>query len=166
MELDDESIPLTAFTVGPLGFYECIRMPFGLTNAPSTFQRLMESCLGEMHLNWCIIYLGDVIIFSKTPKEHIERLQAVLHKLRRAGLKLKPSKFEFFQDPISYLGHIVSKDGVETDPKKIQVILDWPLETATSIESNPHNLYLYQPPQNLQNHLNMTPWVLLEATPN
>ena len=80
-----------------------------------------------MHLNWCIIYLDDVIIFSKTPEEHIERLQAVLHKLRKAGLKLKPSKCEFFRDRISYLGHIVSKDGVETDPKKIQVILDWPI---------------------------------------
>ena len=57
VELDKESIPLTAFTVGPLGFYECVRMPFGLTNAPATFQRLMESCLGDLHLSWCIIYL-------------------------------------------------------------------------------------------------------------
>ena len=127
VELDDESIPLTAFTVGTLGFCECIQMPFGLTNAPATFQHLMESCLGEMHLNWCIIYLDDVIIFSKTPEEHIERLKAVLHKLRSAGLKLKSSKCEFFRDCISYLGHIVSKDGVETDPKKIQVILDCPV---------------------------------------
>ena len=65
VELDEESIPLTAFTVGPLGFYECVRMPFGLTNAPATFQRLMESCLGELHLDWYIIYLDDIIIFSK-----------------------------------------------------------------------------------------------------
>ena len=136
VELDDESIPLTAFTIGPLGFYECIRMPFGLTNAPATFQHLMESCLGEMHLNWCIICLDDVIIFSKTPEEHIERLQAVLYKLRSAGLKLKPSKCEFFRDRITYLGHIVSKDGVETDPKKIQVILDWPVpQTVYDVRS-------------------------------
>ena len=53
VELDEESIPLTAFMVGPLGFYECIRMPFGLTNVPATFQHLMETCLGELHLNWC-----------------------------------------------------------------------------------------------------------------
>ena len=71
VELDEKSIPLTAFTVGPLGFYECVRMPFGLTNTPATFQRLMESCLSNLHLNWCIIYLDDVIIFSKTPEEHI-----------------------------------------------------------------------------------------------
>ena len=79
-----------------------------------------------MHLNWCIIYLDDVIIFSKTPDEHIERLRGVLQKLQNVGLKLKPSKCEFFKERISYLGHIVSKNGVETDPKKIQVILDWP----------------------------------------
>ena len=64
VKLDDDSIPLTAFTVGPLGFYECVRMPFGLMNAPATFQRLMESCLGESHLNWCIIYLDDIIIHA------------------------------------------------------------------------------------------------------
>ena len=58
VEMDEESKPLTAFTVGPLGFYECERMPFGLTNAPATFQRLMENCLGDLNLHWCIIYLG------------------------------------------------------------------------------------------------------------
>ena len=70
--MDPESIPLTAFTVGPLGFNECVKMLFGLTNAPATFQRLMETCLGDLHLNWCIIYLDDVVIFSRTPEEHLE----------------------------------------------------------------------------------------------
>ena len=125
VELTEESKAMTAFTVGPLGFYECVRMPFGLTNAPATFQRLMESCLGEMHLNWCIIYLDDIIVFSKSREEHLERLKGVFQKLREAGLKLKPSKCEFFRDKIAYLGHIVSKAGVETDPKKIQDIADW-----------------------------------------
>ena len=73
VKMDEMSKQLTAFTVGPLGFYECERMPFGLTNAPATFQRLMESCLGDLHLNWCIIYLDDIIVFSEMPKEHIKR---------------------------------------------------------------------------------------------
>ena len=72
VEMDPKGIPLTAFTVGPLGFYECVKMPFRLTNAPVTFQRLMETCLGDLHLNWCIIYLDDVVIFSRTPEEHLE----------------------------------------------------------------------------------------------
>ena len=112
VELDEESKALTAFTVGPLGFYQCKCMPFGLTNVPATFQRLMESCLGDMHLKWVIIYLDDIIIFSKTPKEHIQRLRGVFQKLHEAGLKLKPKKCEFFTTKISYLGHIVSRDGI------------------------------------------------------
>ena len=136
VELDDHSIPLTAFTVGPLGFYECVRMPFGLTNAPATFQRLMESCLGELHLHWCIIYLDDIIIFSRTPEDHIERLEGVFEKLAQAGLKLKLSKCEFFQAELKYLGHIVSKQGIATDPKKIQAIHDWPRpKTVTEVRS-------------------------------
>ena len=126
VELDEKSIPLTAFTVGPLGFYECVRMPFGLTNTPATFQRLMESCLNDLHLNWCIIYLDDVIVFAKMPEEHITRLEAVFKKISDTGLKLKPSKCEFFKKRIHYLGHIVSNKGIETDPEKIEAIVNWP----------------------------------------
>ena len=126
VELDEMSKPLTAFTVGPLGFYECVQMPFGLTNTPATFQRLMETCLSNLHLNWCIIHLHDVIVFSKTPQEHIERLEAIFKKISDAGLKLKPSKCEFFRKCIHYLGHIVSDKGIETDSKKIEAIVDWP----------------------------------------
>ena len=97
VELDEDSIPLTAFTVGSLGFYECVRMLFSLTNAPATFQHLMENCLGNLHLNWCIIYLDDVVIFSRTPEEHLVQLDAVFTKIGKAGLKLKPSKCEFFK---------------------------------------------------------------------
>ena len=61
VKVDEESKPLTAFTVGPLGFYECKRMPFGLTNTPATFQRLMEACLGNLYFHWCIIYLDDIV---------------------------------------------------------------------------------------------------------
>ena len=136
VKLDEESIPLTAFTVGPLGFYECIRMPFGLTNAPATFQRLMESCFGELHLDWCIIYLDDIIIFSKNPDDHITRLQGVFEKLAKAGLRLKPSKCEFFYSSLKYLGHIVSKEGIATDPRKIEAIRNWPHpKTVTDVRS-------------------------------
>ena len=68
VEMEDDCKALTAFTVGPLGFYECERMPFGLTNAPAMFQHLMQSCLGSLHLQYCIIYLDDRIVFSKTPE--------------------------------------------------------------------------------------------------
>ena len=97
VELTEASRPLTAFTVGPLGLYECVCMPFGFTNAPATFQCQMESCLGNLHLKWCIIYLDDIFVYSKTPKEHIQRLRGVFEKLSAAGLQLKPSKCEFFK---------------------------------------------------------------------
>ena len=109
-------------------------MPFGLTNAPATFQCLMESCLGDMHLKWCIIYLDDIIVFSKTPEEHIQRLRGMFEKLSAAGLQLKPSKCKFFKSQITYLGHIVSKDGIETDPKKVTAINEWPVpRTVTEV---------------------------------
>ena len=136
VEMEEESKPLTAFTVGPLGFYECERMPFGLTNAPATFQRLMENCLGELHLSWCIIYLDDIIVFSDNPKEHLRRLSGVFAKLDKAGLKLKPNKCEFFKTKITYLGHIVSSKGIETDPKKVEAVKNWTVpKTVTDVRS-------------------------------
>ena len=109
-------------------------MPFGLTNAPVMFQCLMENCLGDIHLNWCIIYLDDIIIYSKTLEENVERLEAVFKKLSLAGLKLKSSKCEFFKSEITYLGHIVSNEGIVTDPKKIKAIQLWPRpETVTQV---------------------------------
>ena len=126
VKMEENSIPYTAFTVGPLGFYECVHMPFGLTNAPAIFQHLMESCLGDYHLKYCIIYLDDIIIFSKTPEEHISRLCKVFQKLDEAGLCLKPIKCKSFRDRLEHLGHVVSSKGIETNPKKIAAILNWP----------------------------------------
>ena len=97
VEMTEASKPLTAFTIGTLGFCKCVRMPFGLTNAPATFQCLMETCLGEIHLKWCITYLDYIIVFSKMPEEHIERLRGVFEKLSAAGLRLKVSKCKFFK---------------------------------------------------------------------
>ena len=90
--MEENCKALTAFTVGNLGFYECERMPFRLKHAPATFQHLMQSCLGNLHLQYCIIYLDDIIVFSKTPEEHLDRLRAVFEQLNKAELKLKPSK--------------------------------------------------------------------------
>ena len=127
--MDEKHKPLTAFTVGPLGFYESKRMPFRLTNAPATFQRLMETCLGDLNLHWCIIYLDDIVIFSKDPASHLERLEAVFWKLEEAGLKLKPSKCELFQRQLAYLCHVISAEGVATDESKIEAIKNWPTPT-------------------------------------
>ena len=89
--MDEECKPLTAFTVGPLGFYEYERMPFRHTNILTTFQMLMETCLGNLNLHWCIIYLDDIVIFSKDLVSHLERLEAVFWRL---DSKLKSCKCE------------------------------------------------------------------------
>ena len=86
----------------------------------------MKSCLGDLHLNWCIIYLDDIIIFSRDPNDHIKRLEGVFEKLAQAGLKLKPSKCELFKARLKYLGYIVSLEGIATDPAKIVTIQNWP----------------------------------------
>ena len=90
VEVKEADKAKTAFQVGSHGFYECNRIPFGLWNAPTTFQRLMERCLVD--LTDCLIYLDDIIIFSSTFEEHLERLQAVFARLKDHNLKLKPVK--------------------------------------------------------------------------
>ena len=112
VEIDEASKPLMAFTVDPLGFYECEHMPFGLVSAPATFQRQMETCLGDLQLNWCHIYLYNFIVFLKMPKDHLVQLRAVFEKLKEAGPKLKPSKCEFFKKSFTYLGHRISEEGI------------------------------------------------------
>ena len=86
----------TTFTVGNLGFYEFTHMPFGLCNAPATFQHLMQSTLGELNLTYCVIYLDDVIVFSRMEEEHLEHLRVVFDRFQEFNLKLKPSKCSFF----------------------------------------------------------------------
>ena len=129
VEIAEEDKAKTAFTVGPLGFYECNRMPFGLTNAPATFQRLIETCMSDIHLSQCLLYLDDIVIFSRSYEEHLSRLEAVLKRLAASGLKLHPSKCHLFQREIRYLGHIVSASGVATDPDKINAVKSWPAPT-------------------------------------
>lgn len=85
----------------------------------------MEDCLGELNLNICFIFLDD-IIFLRAFAEHFDRLQQVFNKLREAGLKLSSKKCNFFQERVKYVGHIVSKQGIETDPDKTNKVLNWP----------------------------------------
>ena len=134
--MDDESKQYTAFTLGSMGLYECKSMPFGLCNTPPTFQRLMLNCLGELNLTYCLIHLDDVIIFSKTEEEHLERMRVVFDRFREHGLKLKPSKCEVFKTEINYLAHHVSKRGVLPSKKNLEAITQCPPpDTYTKVKS-------------------------------
>ena len=109
-----------------MDFYEYERMPFGLTDAPATFQKLMETCLGDLNLHWCIINLDDIVIFSKDPASHLKRHKAVFQKLEEVGLKLKPSKCELFQWQLASLKHVISAQGIATNEGKIKAIKNRP----------------------------------------
>ena len=134
--MDKESKQYTAFTLGTMGLYECESMPFGLCNATPTFQRLMQNCLGELNLTYCLIYLNDVIVFSDMPDEHIPRMRVVFNCLHEHGLKLKPSKCEVFKSEINYLAHHVSQKGVLPLKKNLESIAQCPpLDTYTKVKS-------------------------------
>ncbi len=114
----------TAF-ICPLGFYQFEQMPQGVTGAPATFQRLMEATVGDMNLLQCLVYLDDLIVFGKTLEEHEERLLKVLDRLEESGLKISLEKCQFCQAQVKYVGHIVSAEGISTDPEKVRAILNW-----------------------------------------
>ena len=134
--MDKESKQYTAFTLGSMGLYECESMPFGLCNAPPTSQRLMQNCLGELNLTYCLIYLDDVIVFSDTPEEHLWRMRVVFYCLCEDGLKLKPSKCEVFKSEINYPAHHVSQKGVLPSKKNLESIAQCPpLDTCTKVKS-------------------------------
>ena len=129
VEMREEDKAKTAFRVGELGFYECNRMPFGLTNAPATFQRLMEQTL--QNLPNVIVFIDDIVVFSATFEDHLEKLDKVFERLKEAGLKLKPKKCHLFKRKVKYLGHVISDQGIETDPGKTDVICAWPVPKTT-----------------------------------
>ena len=115
-------------------------MSFGLKNAPATFQRLMLRVLGDLHLNGCVIYIDDIVIYSKTEEVHEILLRKVFQKIREAGLKLfqkireaglklSPKKCRFFKREIKCLSHAVSPEGISCDPSKTAAVSTWPVPT-------------------------------------
>ena len=101
-------------------------MPFGLSNSGATFQRAMDVILSGLSFDICLAYLDDIIVYSASIEEHIERLDTILSRISEVGLKLKSSKCQLMQRQVSFLGHIVSADGIGTDPQKIEKVRDWP----------------------------------------
>ncbi|KAL0173003.1 hypothetical protein M9458_033314, partial [Cirrhinus mrigala] len=122
----DEDKEKTAF-IRPIGFFQFERMPQGVTGAPATFQRVIESAVGDMNLLQVLVYLDDLIVFGRSLEEHEDRLLKVLDRLGEVGLKLSPDKCQICQTQVKYLGHIVSADGVSPDPSKIEAVTKWPM---------------------------------------
>jgi len=109
------------------GTYRFRRLPFGLCNAGSTFQRVMDLALNCLNFYMCLVYLDDIIVYSKSVEEHLCRFRKLFDRLRTANLKLKPSKCHLLRAEIKFLGHVVSAEGVSTDPGKIEAVRDWPI---------------------------------------
>ena len=129
-----EDIPKTAF-VCKYGHFEMTRMPFGLNNAASTFQRTMELALQGLQWVTCLIYIDDVIVFGKDFDEHMQRLEEVLDRIKKAGLKLKASKSYLLQKEVIFLGHVVSGEGIKPSPTNVTKVVDWPTpKTAKQVK--------------------------------
>ena len=126
--LDKPSIPKTAFN-SPFRKYKYVKVPFGLAQAPAYFQALMAGILKDF--NFTIAYLDDIIIFSKTPQEHLSHIRMVFKKLKSANLSTKKSKCNFFSKEIQYLGHILSVTGIRPLPSKTHNIQHMQPPTTT-----------------------------------
>ena len=123
----------TAFVV-PNGFYEFRVMPFGLSNAPAVFQRLMQRVL--MGLNpqggqaFVSVYIDDILVYSRTLEEHLTHLRLVLERIQKAGLKLKLAKCAFIRKEVEYLGHILTPEGLKTNPRIVTSVMEFPTPTG------------------------------------
>jgi len=116
----------TAF-ICPRSMFKFQKMPFGLCNAGATFQRLMNIIMSGLCFQCCLVYLDNIIVFSRTPEQHLDRLRIVLERLRSARLKLTPEKCTLFQRSVSFLGHVVTEKEIETDPTKVRAVMEWPI---------------------------------------
>ena len=127
--LSDSAKPKTAFVVSGMGKFEFNRVPFGLAQAPAYFQRLINEVLTDC--NFAMGYLDDIIIFSKTKEEHLQHLEEIFEWLQKAGLKLKLQKCSFFKKHIQYLGHLISDEGIQPLPEKLESITKMPVPQNT-----------------------------------
>ena len=116
-----------AFARQKVGLFEFSVMPFGLCNAPATFQRLMETVLEGLARKQCFVYLDDILVISSTWEEHLQNLELVIERLKKAGLRLKPKKCAFARQKVTYLGHVISEAGISVDPTKIEKIQSYPI---------------------------------------
>ena len=123
--MDPDSQQKTAFS-SAYGHYEYKRMPFGLKNAPSTFQRLMDQVLSGLQGLELFVYMDDIVIYASSLEEHSHKLKRLLGRLKTAGLTLQPDKCYFLKKEIAYLGHIITRDGVKPDPRKIEAVREFP----------------------------------------
>ncbi|CAL1410109.1 unnamed protein product [Linum trigynum] len=135
LRVADGSIPKTAFRTR-YGHYEFLVMPFGLTNAPAAFMALMNRVLHEYLDKFVIVFIDDILIYSKSEKDHEEHLTVVLQKLKEEELYAKFSKCDFWLDEVLFLGHMISGRGVEVDPKKIEAVTNWvPPKNVSEVRS-------------------------------
>ena len=125
VEVEEGDRPKTAFATRR-GLFQFRQKPFGLCTAPATFQRLMETVLAGLQWEICLVYLDDVIVFGKTFEGMLQNLRTVFDCLANAGLKLKPKKCALFSKQVRYLGHVISGEGVATDPEKVAAVAQWP----------------------------------------
>jgi len=124
----------TAF-ITLFGHYEFDRMPFGLKNAPAIFQRLMDLVLWELQGEELFVYMDDIVIYAISLEKHERKYNLLIERLRKANLKLQSDKCEFLKNEVTYLGHIISKDRVKPDPKKLETVRQFPrLKTPKNIE--------------------------------
>ena len=123
MEAEEQDCERTAFTAGN-GLWQFNVMGFHLCNASTTFERLMDNIFGDLR---CLAYLDDMIAHAKTFELRLQRLTGIFSRLRVANLKLNPKKCELFRHRVKFLGHVVSEEGVATDPEKVVVVKNWPL---------------------------------------
>ena len=124
IRITDEDVPKTAFRT-PFGLYQFKVLTFGLTNAPATFQSVMNDMLREFVNDFVVVYLDDILIYSKSAEEHERHLRKVLQKLREHKFYANLKKCEFMKQEIAFLGHIVGVNGIKVDPRKVQAVSEW-----------------------------------------